>query len=97
MRRPLFEDPSVGETIEVHLRDLLGKETTLCFSDDPCSWVERDLRVRVYSSLEDNWTEPSGHGVLVDLRTQVLQKMRQCWYLVQQFETDGGWKWRAYD
>jgi hypothetical protein len=95
LRKPSFENPNVGETIEVHLRDLLGKEMTLCFSDDPWTWVERDVRVRVYPSLEENWVQPS--GVSVDLRTQVLQKMRKCWYLVKRFETDGGWKWRAYD
>lgn len=95
LRRPSYETPRLGETIEVYLRDLLGKEVSVCFSDDPWSWVEHDVKVRVYPSLDEDWVQP--RGAFVDARAQALQMARKCWYTVRQFEIDEAWKWRAFD
>lgn len=95
LRRPSYEHPDGGETIEVHLRDLLGKEVTLCCSGDPWEWVEDDVQVQVYPNLAADWEQVRVR--CDDDRSRLLQRARKCWYIVRRFESDDAWKWKAYE
>jgi len=91
VRRGLY--PDADETIETYLRDLLGKEVTLCCSDDPWLWAREDVRIQVFPALEEGISNAQKN--VPSKRDTLLQNMRKCWYIVSRFETDEAWKWRA--
>jgi hypothetical protein len=93
LRRPSFDDPSVGESIEVHLRYLLGIEVTLCCSDDPWSWVQEDVKVQVFPTLQDRLLRPQLKSTK---REKLVQNIRKCWYIVSRYETDEAEKWHSW-
>lgn len=84
LRQPMYEDPSVGESIENHLRDILGREVTICCSDDPWWWVERDIKFEIYPALDKNF--PNGISATSDSRSRSLSVVRKCWYDVRWIE-----------
>jgi hypothetical protein len=86
MRKPMYEDPSVGESIENHLRDILGREVTICCSDDPWWWVKRDTKVEVYPNLDKN--VPNCMSVISDSSSRSLNVVRKCWYHVRWIEAE---------
>ena len=94
VRRRLYYVPNADETFETHLRDLLGKEVTVCCSDDPWLWAGEDVRIQVFPALEEGIANAQER--VPGKRDRVLQNMRKCWYIVSRFETDQAWKWRAW-
>jgi hypothetical protein len=87
MRKPMYEDPSVGERIEDHLRDIFGREVTICCSDDPWLWVKRDVRGNVYPSLDKQLPEVSNANIS-DPTARSLNVIRKCWYHVRWLEIE---------
>lgn len=86
MRKPSFESPNMGESIEERLRDELGREVTICCSDDPCqSWVQRDVKFMIHPSLDDAWAT---YAASSGKRSILLQIARKCWYTASRFEAE---------
>ena len=97
LRRPNADDPTIGVSVNELLEDELGRFVTICFGDDRCSWVDRDVKVQIFPPLKD------GYRTMVrsikSRRLYLVNILRKCWYKIQQFRVRGtpgsdllGWK-----
>jgi hypothetical protein len=86
MRKPTYEDPSIGESIENHLRDVLGREVCICCSDDPWLWVKRDVLGEIYPNLDKHFQ--IRNLSISDSTSRSLNVIRKCWYHVRYLEIE---------
>jgi len=82
LRKPKQNDPNVGVSVNELLEDVLGREVTICFHDDGCSWVGRDTKVEIFPSFSERCPGPAGN--VRYRRPYLLGVLRKCWYKIQQ-------------
>ena len=67
------------------LRDELGRKVTICLSNEhPSTWIERDVKFRIYPALEEGYSCESVR--IKHRRPYPLNSLRKCWNTVQSFQ-----------
>ena len=82
LRRPKADDPTVGVFVNELLDDELGRDVTICFCDDGCSWVDRDVKVQIFPPLKDGYTTMTRR--IHNRRLHLVKILRKCWYKIQE-------------
>jgi len=83
LRRPNADDPTVGVSLNELLEDELGRFVTICFGDDGCSWVDRDVKVQIFPPIKDGYKTRARH--IKNRRPYLVNILRKCWYKIQQY------------
>lgn len=86
MQKASFGDPKVGVSINEYLREDLGREVTICCSDDPWLWVERDVKYRIFPTLEEDFEIP--HVFSTDQHLYLANILRKCYYEILGTESE---------
>jgi hypothetical protein len=84
LRKPTFEDPSVQQSINEHLRDGLGRDVSICCSDDPWLWAAAELKYQIFPILATGY--PSKSSTAPDRRNHVLNLLRKGRYCILSLE-----------
>ena len=82
LRKPKADDPGVGVSVNELLGEELGRDVSICFVDDGCSWVDRDVKVQIFPPLEDGY--PTEARPMKNRRPYLVNVLRKCWYKIQQ-------------
>lgn len=88
LRKPTYDDPSVDESINEHLRDLLGREVSICCSDDPWLWAAYERKYQIYPILETGYLPRTSSTP--DRRSYAINLLRRSRYYIQALETGNG-------
>jgi hypothetical protein len=86
MQKPSFENPNIGESINEYLRDTLGREITICCSDDPWWWVEGDVKCQIFPTLSSQL--PCKLSATANPDTHLLKVIRKAWYHAQRVDVE---------